>query len=239
MKPERALALLAWVVRFFTAPFVRYDADGGQELNATIRAAVIACNHRSLFDIAAGLVVFHRYGRFPRVLIEKRYVDQKWTRPFARAIGAIPVDRAAGRGEAFRAAVEALDAGHTILILPEGKLHWDPERPLTTGRASTGASRLAEQAGVPVVAAGIVGTEVVWPADRPLPRPRVFRRATVTVRVADEVVPLEPGADHHARTEAIMADIRRMMAKATAAAAARRGGPGHRPVVTDERPGDE
>jgi putative phosphoserine phosphatase/1-acylglycerol-3-phosphate O-acyltransferase len=219
VRPERALAALAYLARFLTFPFVRYDVRGGTHLNDTIGAAVIAANHRSLFDIVAGLIAFQRYGRYPRVLIEKRYVDAKWTRPFARAIGAIPVDRAAGRGEAFRAAVEALDQGLTILILPEGRLHWDPERPLSTGPASTGVSRLAEASGVPVCPVAIVGTERIWPATRWLPRFRPFRRRrVVTIRISDQLVEFE-GEDHRARTEQVMAAIRALMAVATADAA--------------------
>src|SRR3954447_14197034 len=143
MRPERALAGLARVARVLTWPYVRYQVRGAAELNRRLRSGIIVVNHRSLFDVVAGLVILHRFRRYPRVLIEKKYVDSKWTAPFAKAIGAIPVDRERGHGEAFAAAVEALHAGRTILVLPEGRLHWDPDHPLTTGRASTGASRLA------------------------------------------------------------------------------------------------
>ncbi|MFN8017111.1 MAG: lysophospholipid acyltransferase family protein [Acidimicrobiales bacterium] len=106
------------------------------------------------------------------MLIEKKYVDAKWTRPFARAIGAIPVDRKDKTGDPLRAAIDTIEAGATVLLLPEGKLHWDPEQPLTTGRAATGVARIATGAGVPVVAAGMVGTEQVWPATSKLPARR-------------------------------------------------------------------
>ena len=48
------------------------------------------------------------------------------------------VDRAAGRGEAFEAAVTALHSGITILLLPEGRIRFDPEHPPATGKAATG-----------------------------------------------------------------------------------------------------
>jgi 1-acyl-sn-glycerol-3-phosphate acyltransferase len=220
MQPERALAALARVARVLTAPFVRFDVEGAEGINGRIGACVIVTDHRSLFDVVAGLIIFHRYRRYPRVLIEKRYVVSKWTRPFARAIGAIPVDREAGHGEAFAAAEAALRSGLTILILPEGRLHWDPANPLTTGRASTGASRLAAAAEVPIVPAGIVGTEEVWPARSKLPRANPFRRRrVVTVRIADDPVALD-GQDHRERTDLVMAEVRNLMAAATEAAEA-------------------
>lgn len=221
MRPERALAWLARLARILSWPFARFDIDGGDAMNRAVKTGIIVVDHRSLFDVVAGLIVFHKYRRYPRILIEKKYVDSKWTRPFARAIGAIPVDRAAGRGGAFAAAVAALDSGITILLLPEGRIHFDPDRPLETGSASTGVSRLAEASGAPVVAAGMIGTEQVWPGSRTLPYLNPFRRRPwVTCRISDRPVTFS-GADHHARTEQVMADVRRMMAEATAAAEGR------------------
>ena len=221
MRPDRALAFLARVAWFLSWPFVRFDIGGGQEVNRNVKTGIIIVDHRSLFDVAAGLIVFHRYKRYPRVLIEKKYVDSKWTRPFARAIGAIPVDRAAGRGEAFRAAVEALHDGVTILLLPEGRIHWNPDDPLATGPSSTGVSRLAEASGMPVVAAGMIGTEKVWPSTRYLPYLNPFRRRPiVTVRISERPVEFT-STDHTERTEQAMADVRRMMAECQAVAEAR------------------
>jgi len=204
-----------------TWPFARFDIAGGRD-NDRLGAIIIVVDHRSLFDVVAGLVVLHRFKRYPRVLIEKKYVDSKWTRPFARAIGAIPVDRKAGHGEAFRAAVEALHEGVTILILPEGRLHWDPEDPLTTGPSSTGVARLAEAANVPIVCAGMVGTEEVWPATSKLPRLVPFRRRRITVRVGDEPLPLVEG-DQREQTDQVMAEVVRLMTIAQADADAAAG----------------
>lgn len=212
MRPERALAWLARLARILSWPFARFDIDGGDAMNEAVKTGIIVVDHRSLFDVVAGLIVFHKYRRYPRVLIEKKYADSKWTRPFARAIGAIPVDRAAGRGEAFTAAIDALHSGLTILLLPEGRIHFDPDRPLATGRASTGVSRLAEASGMPVITAGMVGTELVWPSSRHLPHLNPFRRRpTVTCRISDRPVTFT-GTDHTERTEQAMADVRRMMA---------------------------
>ncbi|WP_421118401.1 lysophospholipid acyltransferase family protein [Aquihabitans daechungensis] len=217
MSPERALTWLARLARVLSWPFARFDVDGGDAMNDAVDTGIIVVDHRSLFDVVAGVIIFHKYHRYPRVLIEKKYVDSKWTRPFARAIGAIPVDRAAGRGEAFSAAVDALQSGLTILLLPEGRISFDPDRPTATGRASTGVSRLAEASGAPVIAAGMIGTEQIWPA-RALPYLNPFRRRpVVTCRISDRPV-VFTGTDHTERTEQAMAEVRRMMAECVAAA---------------------
>jgi putative phosphoserine phosphatase/1-acylglycerol-3-phosphate O-acyltransferase len=218
MRPERALQWFARLARILSWPFARFDVDGGDAMNDAVETGIIVVDHRSLFDVVAGVIIFHKYRRYPRLLVEKKYVDSKWTRPFARAIGAIPVDRAAGRGEAFSAAVTALHSGITILLLPEGKIRFDPDHPLSTGKAATGVSRLAEASGMPVIAAGMIGTEQVWPGSRTLPYLNPFRRRPwVTCRISDRPVTFT-STDHHERTEQAMADVRRMMAECAAAA---------------------
>ncbi|MFN8017112.1 MAG: hypothetical protein U0P45_03215 [Acidimicrobiales bacterium] len=66
MRPETALAWLARIAKVLCWPFVRFDVQGGEELNHQLGPVVLAVDHRSLFDVAAGLIVFHRYRRYPR-----------------------------------------------------------------------------------------------------------------------------------------------------------------------------
>jgi 1-acyl-sn-glycerol-3-phosphate acyltransferase len=99
--------------------------------------------------------------------------------------------------------------------MPEGRLHWDPEQPLSTGRAKTGISRLAVGADVVVLPAALVGTEQVFPAGAKVPHLNPFRRKRVIVNVCDEVMVLT-GDDHAGNAESVMAEIRRLMADAAA-----------------------
>ncbi len=207
--PESRLRWIARACKVATAPFVRYDIRGGA-CAPTLEVGIVAANHRSLFDVVAGVIALHHFRRYVRVLIAREYFDKRLMGLMCRAIGAIPVDRR-DSGHALDAAVEALKNDIPLLIMPEGKLHWDPEQPLTTGRAKTGISRLAIAADVPVLPAGLVGTQHVWPAHRPLPRMNPFRRRLVVVNVADEPMWLH-GDDHAANAEAVMAEIRRLMA---------------------------
>ena len=213
MNPERNLAWLARIARVLTVPFVRYDIRGGR-CAAELRVGIIAVNHRSMFDVAAGLVCLHHFGHHPRILVERKYVEGKWTAPFAKAIGAIPVDRRAGGGSSVAAALAELRSGIPIVVMPEGKLHWDPDDPISTGPARHGVSRLARGADVPVVPAALVGTERVMPGDARFPRVNPFRRKTVVCNVADDPMWLASD-DHAANTEAIMAAIRGLMAEAS------------------------
>jgi 1-acyl-sn-glycerol-3-phosphate acyltransferase len=212
--PERWLALLARVCWLVTVPFVRYDIRGGR-CAPDLKVGIIAANHRSMFDVVAGLICLHHFGRYPRLLIHRHYVEEHWSGPFARAIGAIPVDRDGAAGTSLDPAVEALRAGVPILVMPEGRLHWDPDAPLSTGPAKTGVARLAAGAGVPVVPAALVGTERVMPRGTRFPRFNPLRRKRVVCQVADDPMWLD-GADHRADTEVVMAEIRRLMALAAA-----------------------
>jgi 1-acyl-sn-glycerol-3-phosphate acyltransferase len=213
--PDRTLALLARIARVLVAPFVRFDIRGGA-CARDLKVGVIACNHRSLFDVVTGLIVLHHFHQYPRLLIARKYVEGRWTAPFARAIGSIPVDRGQGRGTALAPALATLAEGAPVLIMPEGRLHWDPEAPFSTGRAYTGVARLAVAAGTVVVPAAVIGTEEVWPPTRWLPRLNPFHRKVVVVNVADDPLVLT-GDDHEANTEQVMAEIRRLMVEASAA----------------------
>ena len=214
--PARVLANLARIIAFFTAPFVRYDIRKGCADDLTL--GVVAANHRSMFDVAAGLVCLHRLGHYPRLLIEKRYVESGWTGPAARAIGAIPVDRAGARGSSLEHAFTALQGGIPVLVMPEGRLHWDPERPITTGQAKSGVSRLAVGGNVPVVPVGLSGTERVMPAGSKFPRFNPFRRKVVVAQVADAPIWLD-GEAHEANTALVMAAIEDLLRRASQPAA--------------------
>jgi 1-acyl-sn-glycerol-3-phosphate acyltransferase len=210
--PERTLARMARVLRLLTLPFVRYEVQGGR-CAAELEVGIIVANHRSMFDVVAGLICLHHFGHYPRLLVERRYVERGLAGRCARAIGAIPVDREGDRGQALAAAWRALDDGISILVMPEGELHWDPAAPVSTGPARTGVSRLATHGGHPVIAAGVAGTERVMAADHRLPRLNPFRRKVVACVVADEPLRLA-GDDHAANTERVMARIRELLAVA-------------------------
>jgi 1-acyl-sn-glycerol-3-phosphate acyltransferase len=207
--PDRNLRILARVARLLTTPFVRYDIRGGR-CASELHVGIVAVNHRSLFDVAAGLICLSHFGHQPRLLVERKYVEGRLTGRFARGLGCIPVDRQEGGGSSVDAALDVLASGVPIVIMPEGRLHWDPTNPHSTGPVRGGVSRLARAANVPVVPAALSGTERVMPAGAKVPRLNPFRRKTVVCNVADD--PLWLTSDHHAaNAERVMAAVRSLM----------------------------
>lgn len=209
--PEVVLRALARFFRLLIAPFIRLEIRGGACADE-LKTAVIVANHRSMGDAIAGLVVLHHFGHYPRVLIAREWVEEGWTGYLARAIGAIPVDRRGDPARALDPAIEALQAGPPILVMPEGRLHRSDD-PDSVGEAKTGAVRLSTGADVPIVLAALSGTAEAWAPGRRLPRLNPFRRSVVLCRVAD--VPLTPeGSDARADTDHMMDELQALLRRA-------------------------
>jgi 1-acyl-sn-glycerol-3-phosphate acyltransferase len=100
-------------------------------------------------------------------------------------------------GSAVVAAVAALRAGRLVGIFPEGTR--SPDGLLHQGK--TGAARIAVAAGVPVIPAGITGTDQALPRGAKVPRPGHVR---ITF---GPPISLAPGTSAHDATGQIMAAI--------------------------------
>ena len=118
-----------------------------------------------------------------------------------RAVNARPVRRDGGDPAALRMSLRLLQAGHALLVFPEGTRGTEGLlRP-----AKTGAGMLAVLSGAAVVPVYIRGSGRAWPRGVRLPRP-------VKVRVAFGP-PMHFGADNGAgRKESYAAASREMMA---------------------------
>ena len=110
--------------------------------------------------------------------------------------------------EAFRLAIRILEAGHVLLIFPEGTR--SPTGALQ--EAKDGLATLALRTGATIVPIGVNNSDAVWAKGRKLPSP--FPRRTLTVRVGEpftteSLVP--PGTERRAAkalaTTAIMGRI--------------------------------
>ena len=131
----------------------RIRSVNGLENLPTKGGFIIAANHQSWIDsiIVAGAI----YKNIPASL---RYIAQssKW-----RFLGGIPINEY-DKSRVIDVADGYLEAGHPVIIFPEGNSNKNPE--LRTGK--TGAARLALKSGALVVPAGIQGTKGVkaWQA---------------------------------------------------------------------------
>jgi 1-acyl-sn-glycerol-3-phosphate acyltransferase len=142
---------------------------------------VIVANHRSHADTVA-LIAALSARREPAVAAAADYWFRGAWRPGVCRVlcAAFPVRRTGGGSADLAAAVGLLAAGHDVIVFPEGTRSRDGQ----TGDFHRGAARLAAEAGVPLVPAGISGTGTLLPPDGATGR---SRRGAVTVRIGAPV----------------------------------------------------
>jgi 1-acyl-sn-glycerol-3-phosphate acyltransferase len=214
MAARLLIRLIAGTFRLLTAPFVRYEFRGGARLHER-EAWILSANHRSVFDFPHAVIGLAHWRKDARILIASEFWDQPQYAWAVRAIAAIPVHRQRDPQGSFGAAVAALRAGHSICIMPEGRIHWDPDDPLTLGPLKTGISRMATGAEVPVMPIALVGGERLWPSGTRFPRLNPLRRTRVLCWVADEPLWLS-GEDHRANAELVREAQEALLRRATA-----------------------
>jgi 1-acyl-sn-glycerol-3-phosphate acyltransferase len=118
---------------------------------------VLAANHWSNFDPwPLGLPLFPR--RFLRFMAKKElfWPPLGW---IVRAGGGFRVDRGARDTQAIETAVDLCREGHAVVMFPEGTRRSKGLRKRHEARWHTGAARIALSAGVPLIPAGIAGTD--------------------------------------------------------------------------------
>jgi 1-acyl-sn-glycerol-3-phosphate acyltransferase len=146
------IALASWPLLY---GLFRLRAKGREHLPEG--GFVLAANHNSNFDPwPLGLTLFPR--RYLRFMGKSELF---WT-PFkqiATAAGAFPVRRGQADLEALATATQLCREGHIVVMFPEGTRRKKGLRKRHEARAHTGAARIALDAGVPLVPAGIVGTD--------------------------------------------------------------------------------
>jgi 1-acyl-sn-glycerol-3-phosphate acyltransferase len=164
------VAGLSWPIFWF---FFRYRAYGKEHLPAS-GGYVLAAGHVSNIDPwPLGLAIW----------------PQRW---FIDAAGAFKVNRGTADRAAIDTAVELAREGNVIAMFPEGTRRTKGLRKKFTAQAHTGAARIARDAGVPLVPAGIRGTD------------RLNRFGPLRVRYG---APIEVSDDLDATTDRLMAAI--------------------------------
>lgn len=205
---ERAIyAVLAGLVRFALRGLLRWRFDvRGVEHVPTHGGAVLAFNHHSYLDFfAVGLPVYYQRRRRPRFLAKAELFRTPVFGWVLRRSGQVPVDRAsaAGRAAAFRRAVEQLRGGDLIAIAPEQTISQSFE--LLPFR--TGAVRMAQAAGVPIIPSVAWGDQRLATKGRPI---RPVWRIPVLVRYG-EPVHVPPDADPAEVTRALQDTMAAML----------------------------
>src|SRR6476659_5259271 len=146
------IAVLSWpVVRFL----FRYRAAGRENLPAS-GGYVLAAGHVSNLDpwpLALDL--------WPKRFLRFMGKSELFWFPlgaFITACGAFKVHRGRADREAIETAVQLARDGHVIAMFPEGTRRRKGIRKKYAAAAHSGAARIAIDAGVPLVPAGIRGT---------------------------------------------------------------------------------
>lgn len=172
--------------------------------------AVLAFNHHSYVDVvmvAWSIVLdLHRPVRF----LAKREI---WRSPgwlLVTLAGAVPVDRtdASSRHGAYAAAIRALAAGELVAVAPEQTV--SPSYELLPFR--TGAVRMAQQAGVPIVPVVGWGTQRFAPKGRRLswaPRIPVVVRYLEPLSVPPDADPVALTRELQDRMTAVLDQVQR------------------------------
>ncbi|WZH39055.1 MAG: lysophospholipid acyltransferase family protein [Microbacterium enclense] len=164
---------------------------------------IFASNHLSFIDSIAIPVASPRPVHF---LAKSTYFEKWASRQFFTAIGAIAVERGAGKAalDALDQQRELLEDGRAVALYPEGTRSLDGR--LYKGR--TGVAFLALQTGAPVVPVGLVGTDKVMPVGAKVPTTK--ERITVRFGTPLDLSPHGPASSGRARrgaTDEIMAAI--------------------------------
>jgi 1-acyl-sn-glycerol-3-phosphate acyltransferase len=185
----------------------RVHVEGNVDSIPQTGALILAANHISNADpVIVGAWLTKRLGRRIHWLGKKEMFDWPVVGWMARNGGVVPVDRGGADVEAFRLAQRVLEAGHVLMVFPEGTRS-------ATGQLQIpkdGLAMLALRTDATIVPIGISNTDRVWPKGRPLPTPG--RHATMRIgspfRVRDL---LPPGTDRKSAkglaTNAIMRRI--------------------------------
>lgn len=168
--PLRWRAIAAVVVGLAGVLRWRVDVEGVDHVPRR-GGVVLTFNHHSYLDFVMVAWPLVRQLRRPVRFLAKREIwASRWTGWAVRLVGAVPVDRdsSQARAGALQAAVAALRDGECVVVAPEQTI--SPSFEILPLR--TGAVRMAQQSGVPIVPVLGWGTHRVYTKGRrPHPRP--------------------------------------------------------------------
>ncbi len=180
---DRFVTTGRWATRM-VRPFARLDLPDSMDGYGD-GPFLLAGNHRSFFDVFATLAVFAKFNLSSHILIRADLVDSGVSGRVLRGLGSIATNREK-RQEAEDEAVRALEAGHAVSLMPEGRLVKPEDRAETgVGPGRPGLSRIARRVGADVIPVAFAGTDDVWPRGS-FPRPRLSP-PTVKLRLGEPV----------------------------------------------------
>jgi 1-acyl-sn-glycerol-3-phosphate acyltransferase len=143
--------------------------------------ALLAFNHVSYIDFVLGGLAAQPSGRLVRFMAKREVFDHPVGGPVMRSMHHISVDRADG-GASMEEALRYLQAGEVVGIFPEATI----SRSFEVKELKSGATRIAAEAGVPLVPVILWGTQRLMTKDHP----RDFGRGKrIAIRVGEPMHP--------------------------------------------------
>ncbi len=173
----------------FKALGLRFQLSGTEHV-PTEGGALLAFNHVSYIDFVLGGFAAQPSKRLVRFMAKREVFDHAIAGPVMRSMHHISVDRNDGGGS-LEEALRYLQAGEVVGIFPEATI----SRSFEVKELKSGATRIAAQAGVPLIPVVLWGTQRLMTKDHP----RDFSRGkTIGIRVGEPMLPT--GEDPTAET---------------------------------------
>ena len=137
----------------FKALGLRFQMEGTENVPKT-GGALLALNHVSYVDFILGGLAAHPSRRLVRFMAKRELFDHRLSGPLMRSLHHISVDRADGLAS-YAEAVQMLRDGEVVGIFPEATI----SRSFELKEFKTGATRMAAEAGVPLIPVVLWGTQ--------------------------------------------------------------------------------
>ncbi|MFF7729034.1 lysophospholipid acyltransferase family protein [Streptomyces sp. NPDC008001] len=186
----------------FKALDLRFDIQGTEHVPAR-GGAVLVSNHIGYLDFIFCGLAARPAKRLVRFMAKESVFRHKVSGPLMRAMKHIPVDRAAGM-DAYKHALAALRSGEIIGVFPEATI--SPS--FTLKNFKSGAARLAQEAGVPLLPMALWGTQRLWTKGhkRDLGRNHV----PISIRVGEPLA-AEPGEHPDTLSERLRSRVQELL----------------------------
>ncbi|HET9871289.1 MAG TPA: lysophospholipid acyltransferase family protein [Propionibacteriaceae bacterium] len=181
---EPALIRLVSFLNAVLTPLTKRDWRDMDKIPKT-GGVIFVVNHISNIDpLSFGQFVAYA-GRWPRYLGKASLFRIPVVGKIITACGQIPVERnSRDARKALTQAIDAVNAGKSITVYPEGTITVDPQLWPMAGK--TGAARIALATGCPVIPVGQWGAQDIMPGKKPS-LPRFFPRKTLALKAGDPV----------------------------------------------------
>src|SRR5262245_9777357 len=127
-------------------------------------AALLIANHESFID---PIVVGVGIGRHITFLARKTLFKSPFKRALLETLNAVPIDQEGVGKEGIRNIIKKLQAGHAVLVFPEGERSWDGD----LHALRPGIALWLDRVAVPIVPIGVAGAFEAWSRFKAFPTP--------------------------------------------------------------------